>query len=50
MHYFGPWDDPDGGLKKYSEQKDALHARRKPRAETDGATVKDLGNQFRNAK
>src|SRR5215475_14265316 len=22
--YFGPWDDPDGALAKYNEQKDAL--------------------------
>jgi hypothetical protein len=25
MHYFGPWDDPDGALKKYTDQKHALH-------------------------
>jgi hypothetical protein len=23
-HSFGPWDDPDGSLKKYLEQKDDL--------------------------
>src|SRR6516164_7210144 len=23
LHYFGPWDDPDGALKKYHERKDA---------------------------
>jgi integrase len=50
MHYFGPWADPDGALKKYLEQKDALHAGRKPREATEGVTVKDLANRFLNAK
>lgn len=31
MHYFGTWDDPNGALKKYLAEKDALHAARKPR-------------------
>src|SRR5947209_16877962 len=50
IHYFGPWDDPDGALKKYLEQKGALHAGRKPRADTEGTTVKDVVNAFLNAK
>jgi hypothetical protein len=50
LHYFGPWDDPDGTLKKYLAEKDALHAGRKPREDTDGATVNDLCNRFLNAK
>src|SRR3954454_20834786 len=50
MHYFGPWADPDAALAKYLEQKDALHAGRKPREETAGLTVKELCNQFLNVK
>jgi integrase len=50
FHYFGPWDDPDGALKKYLEQKDALHAGRKPRADPDSVTVKDVANAFLNHK
>jgi integrase len=48
--YFGKWEDPDGALKKYLEQKDALHAGRKPRANLDTFTVKDAANEFLNAK
>src|SRR5262249_12694917 len=50
LHYFGKWDDPDGALAKYLEQKDALHAGRKPRPDTGGLTVKELANRFLNAK
>jgi integrase len=50
LHYFGPWADPDGALAKYLEQKDALHAGRKPRPDPDAVTVKDVANQFLNAK
>ena len=24
LHYFGPWNDPDGALDKYMREKDAL--------------------------
>ena len=50
LHYFGPWSDPDSALKKYQEQKDALHAGRKPRGGAEGLTVEELGNRFLNAK
>jgi integrase len=46
LHYFGPWDDPDGALAKYEEQKDALHSGRTPRPNQDGLTVKALVNAF----
>jgi hypothetical protein len=44
--YFGPWDDPDAALRKCNEQKHDLHAGRKTRTETDGATVKDVCNAY----
>ena len=50
LHYFGPWDDPDAALAKYLEQKDDLHAGRKPRPKTEGLTVKELANRFLNGK
>jgi integrase len=52
MHYFGPWDDPDGALKKYLAEKDDLHAGRKAREQevSAGVTVKVLCNAFLNHK
>src|SRR6266446_2568840 len=50
MHYFGPWSDPDAALAKYLEQKDSLHAGRKPRDISNGVTIKELCNRFLNAK
>jgi integrase len=50
LYYFGVWADPDAALAKYLEQKDALHAGRKPRPNPDALTVKDVANAFLNAK
>src|SRR4029077_10240533 len=50
MYYFGPWNDPDAALDRYLKEKDALHAGRKPREDTEGLTVKDLCNHFIYAK
>lgn len=48
--YFGPWDDPDGALQKYLDEKDDLHAGRTPRKSGDGLTVAEMCNQFLTAK
>ncbi len=45
-HYFGPWDDPDGALQRYLDQRDDLYAGRTPRVTPDGLTVRDLFNRF----
>jgi integrase len=50
LHYFGPWDDPDGALARYLAQKDDLHAGRAPRPDTSAVTVKALCNAFLNHK
>jgi len=50
LHYFGPWDDPDGALTKYLKEKDDLHAGRTPREDTGAATIKEVCNHFLNAK
>src|SRR4051794_29807434 len=50
IHYFGPWDDPDGALAKYLAQKEDLHAGRTPRPDRMALTVKDVANDFMAAK
>src|SRR5262249_8649730 len=50
LYYFGPWSDPDGALQKYLDQKDSLHAGRKPTPAPEALTVKELANAFLNAK
>ncbi len=47
MHYFGSWADGwEAALKLYQEQRDDLHAGRKPRKASDGSTIMDLLNRF----
>lgn len=48
--YFGPWSDPYGALAKYQEQRDDLHAGRKPRQDEAGVTVGDLITRFLDSK
>ena len=50
LHYFGPWSDPDGALKRYLAEKDDLHAGRTPRADPGALTVRELANAFLAAK
>jgi integrase len=50
MHYFGPWSDPEGALKKYLDQKDDLFAGRTPRVSGEGVTMLDVANRFLTAK
>lgn len=50
LHYFGPWADPDSALKKYLDQKEALHAGRIPRPGPQTLTIKNVANAFLNAK
>jgi integrase len=50
LHYFGPWEDPEGALTKYLDQKDDLHAGRRPRAHAGEVLVRDVLNHFLTAK
>src|SRR5437870_3227265 len=46
LHYFGPWDNPDGAVEKYLEEKDDLHAGRKPRQDFENVEVMDVASAF----
>lgn len=50
LYYFGPWADPDAAVMKYQEQRDDLHAGRKPKPKSSGFTVMDLCNRFLTVK
>jgi integrase len=47
--YFGKWEDPEGALQKYLDQKDALHAGRNP-ADAEGLTIFLLSAKFLTTK
>jgi len=38
FHFFGPWGDPHGALRRYLTEKDDLEAAHKPRRESPGVT------------
>src|SRR5260221_3870094 len=50
MCYFGPWDDPDKALKTYLDQRDDLHAGRRPRSKSGGVTIGKLVKPVFSAK
>jgi integrase len=46
LWYFGTWDDPDGALQQYLDEKDDILAGRDPRRNKDGLPLRDLCNHF----
>ena len=53
-HFFGPWRDPHGALRRYLTEKDDLQAGRKPRrvepGVTDALTIEQMVYHFLDAK
>lgn len=46
LWYFGTWDDPDGALQQYLDEKDDILGGRDPRQNKDGLPLRDLCNHF----
>ena len=45
-YYFGRWDDPQGALNEYLDQKDDLYAGRTPGERKGDLTIGELCNEF----
>lgn len=47
-HYFGPWEDPDGALRNWLDDKDDILAGRIPRRkrDADALTLENLVNKY----
>ena len=50
VHYFGSWEDWEGSLATYQEQRDDLYAGRTPRPRAGGVTLADVMNAFLTSK
>ncbi len=46
LWYFGTWDDPEGALQQYVDERDDILAGRDPRQNRDGTTLRYLCNHF----
>lgn len=46
LHYFGKWDDPQGALNRWLDDKDDLLAGKTPRRLSTVVTLRELVNEF----
>jgi integrase len=50
LRYFGPWDDPQGALGRWLEQREDLMAGREPKEAQGHSSVRDVVNAFLTSK
>jgi integrase len=50
VRYFGTWEDPQGALREYEEQKQELHAGVRTQREMNAVTVEDLFDAYLESK